>query len=76
MSKSNAKANPVNKDSGNHNQGAEPGQDQLPARRNRQNTGAGPGTVNQSVNQGRQRGAGQARDSRLEKGDSRRSRKR
>jgi hypothetical protein len=76
MSKTSAKANPVNKDQGVHNRGNEPGQEQLQERLDRQNTGNGPGTSAKSQNQGRQRGAGQQSSAVREKGDGRRSRRR
>lgn len=73
MSKTSAKANRVNQDQGERNRGSEPGQDQLTTRKDRQNTGKGPGTRAKSQNQGRQRGAGQQSSANREKGDSRRA---
>lgn len=61
MAKTSAKANPVNQDQGDRNKGSEPGQEQLPPRRDRQNTGNGAGTNSHATNQGRQRGAGKGR---------------
>lgn len=76
MAKTSAKANPQNQDDGDRNRGSEPGQEQLPERRNRQNTGNAGGTNVKAANQGRKSGQGQARDKRSEKGDARRSRHR
>ncbi len=76
MSKTSAKANPVNQDDGDHNRGSEPGQEQQVARHDRQNMAQGRGTKLQGRNQGREVGAGPNRDSRSEKGDARRSGKR
>ncbi len=61
MSKTSAKANPVNKSVGNHNKGSEPGQEQMPPRHDRQNTGNAGGTDTSAKNQGRQRRGGQSR---------------
>ena len=61
MAKTSAKANPVNQEQGDRNKGSEPGQEQLPPRRDRQNTGNGGGTNTQAKNQGRQRGASKGR---------------
>ncbi len=76
MSKTSAKANPVNKDEGDRNRGSEPGQEQQAQRHDRQNTGNGPGSNVSSQNQGRQKGQGPTRDARGEKGDARRTPKR
>jgi hypothetical protein len=76
MSKTSAKANPVNQEQGDHNRGSEPGQEQLHERLDRQNTGNGLGTRSKAHNQGRQRGAGQQISAKREKGDARRSRRR
>ncbi len=72
MSKTSAKANPVNQDDGDRNRGSEPGQEQQNERHDRQNMARGAGTKAKAQNQGRERGQGVARDSRREKGDSRR----
>jgi hypothetical protein len=74
MSKTSAKANPVNQDQGDRNRGSEPGQEQQNERTDRQNTGNAGGTRNKAENQGRQRGAGQRISARREKGDARRRR--
>lgn len=76
MAKTNAKANPKNKDVGVHNRGAEPGQEQLEERHDRQNMGAGLGTRLKGKNQGRTRRGQGTGHTRTEKGDSRRSSKR
>jgi hypothetical protein len=81
MSKTSAKANPVNQDQGDRNRGSEPGQEQQPERTDRQNTGNAAGTRNKAENQGRQPGAGQPGpgqriSARREKGDARRRRTR
>jgi hypothetical protein len=76
MSKTSAKANPVNQDQGDRNRGSEPGQEQLNERTNRQNTGNGAGTRNKAKNQGRQQGAGKLISAKREKGDGRRTRRR
>ena len=73
MSKTSAKANPKNQDQGDRNRGSEPGQEQKRVRRDRQNTAQGAGTKVKGKNQGRAPGQGQRRDSRSEKGDSRRA---
>lgn len=73
MSKTSAKANPVNQEQGSHNKGSEPGQEQLHPRRDRQNTGNGGGSNVKAKNQGRQRGQGPTRDSKSEKGSSSRT---
>lgn len=73
MSKTSAKANPVNKDEGERNRGSEPGQEQQHERTDRQNTGNGRGSRTKAQNQGRQRGVGQGSSANREKGDSRRS---
>lgn len=73
MSKTSAKANPKNQDQGDRNRGSEPGQEQKRVRRDRQNTAKGAGTKVAGKNQGRAAGQGQRRDSRREKGDSRRA---
>lgn len=73
MSKTSAKANPVNKDQGQHPVGSEPGQQQQHERLDRQNTGIGPGTRDESRNQGREAGEGQRATPTHEKGDARRS---
>ena len=67
MAKISPKANPEDK------RGTEPGEAQLEPRRDRQNTGNGNGGANKAQNQGRQKGMGARRDSKREKGDSRRS---
>jgi len=72
MSKASAKANPKNKDQGDHNRGSEPGQEQINQRLDRQNMGAGRGTRLQGKNQGRTRRGQGSRHTRTEKGDSRR----
>jgi hypothetical protein len=72
MSKTSAKANPVNQDQGDRNRGSEPGQEQLNERTDRQNTGNGAGTRNKAKNQGRQLGAGKLISKKREKGDARR----
>lgn len=77
MSKTSAKANPMNKDQGDRNRGSEPGQEQKNERVDRQNMGAGRGTRLEGKNQGRtRRGEGVSRDAKAEKGDARRSSKR
>jgi hypothetical protein len=76
MSKTSAKANPVNQDQGDRNRGSEPGQEQQNERTDRQNTGNAAGTRNKAKNQGRQPGAGQRSSARREKGDARRRRTR
>jgi hypothetical protein len=76
MSKTSAKANPVNQDQGDRNRGSEPGQEQQRERTDRQNTGNAAGTRNKAENQGRQRGAGQRSSARRERGDTRRRRAR
>ena len=77
MSKTSAKANPVNQDTGDHNRGAEPGQEQQSPRSDRQNTAVGTGTRVEAKNQGRADSNGATgRNTRSEKGDSRRSSKR
>ncbi len=73
MSKTSAKANPVNQDAGDRNRGSEPGQEQQTERHDRQNMAQGRGTQVQGQNQGRALGAGQSRDKRSEKGDARRT---
>lgn len=72
MSKTSAKANPVNQDQGDQHRGSEPGQEQLRERTDRQNTGNAAGTRNKAENQGRQRGRGQMISAKREKGDVRR----
>ena len=75
MSKTSAKANPKNQDTGDHNQGSEPGQEQQTQRLDRQATGNAGGSNRQATNQGAQPGQGQNRDKKAEKGDARRSSK-
>jgi hypothetical protein len=55
MSKSNAKANPVNQESGHRNRGSEPGQEQQSRRVDRQNMGNSLGNVDKARKQGQQR---------------------
>lgn len=76
MSKTSAKANPMNQDGGDQNRGSEPGQEQKDVRHDRQNMGAGSGTRAHGVNQGRvlrKEGAGHTR---VERGDARRTQRR
>jgi hypothetical protein len=76
MSKTSAKANPMNKDTGDRNRGSEPGQEQKSERHDRQNMGAGLGTRLEGKNQGRTRRGGSARSARTERADSGRTSKR
>ncbi|NVB85600.1 MAG: hypothetical protein HOV81_44965 [Kofleriaceae bacterium] len=55
MSKSNAKANRMNQESGNRNKGSEPGQEQQRPRVDRQNMGNSLGNARKATNQGQQR---------------------
>jgi len=59
----------------NPNIGGEPGTDQQPPRRDREDTGAGLGTKVKAKNQGRHGNRKGGRNGRVEKGDSARSRK-
>jgi hypothetical protein len=49
--------------------GGEPGNEQQPMRRNRENMGAGLGSQTHGKNQGREGGRGSGRNGRSEKGD-------
>jgi hypothetical protein len=64
-------ANPQNPDK--NPTGGEPGTDQQPARRDRENMGAGLGSQTHGKNQGREGGRGSGRNGHSEKGDNARS---
>jgi hypothetical protein len=76
MSKTSAKANPMNKDMGDRNRGSEPGQEQKNERHDRQNTGNSGGSDRHAYKQGRQFRHDAPRVPRAEKGDARRTSKR
>ncbi len=69
MSKTTAKANPMNKDGGDRNRGSEPGQEQKNTRHDKQNMGPGLGTKTKAKNQGRTLRAGKVRSTRTERAD-------